>query len=490
MQGATQTTHESIGRAKLGGLTRVGLLASCGFALAATSASAQVFEWAAPVNGDWSDSSAWTPMGQPFGSDTAVFGFTTPYVVTVTESQRRVGTLNIANPEAQVHLSMNGSFFRLNDAFVGDGLFVVNADLSPAGTTVLVAGVISGTIELREGSELSTSLSSPGVFDPDSLVTGTGVINGPFVYQGRVLSKEGDLIDFRNGTNGGIVETQGTGLWDWPVAEMTNTRFVGITPISGFDTMFFGQGSTIDGSVLVNKFGENVGSQFRVARDAVVDGPVELNADPTNLASARFFGTDSGSGAVPTIGETGSVSGVGRIEGEWLNLGRVSPGLGDSVIGDLEAFVGIAATSIEYGPSSVVAIDIAGGDGTDTITGTATHTLGGAVVVNQITDDIRVFGERYEFLRGGSVTGEFDSLVADDLGDVLFFDLVYLDDTGVDLLVTCLADVDRSGTLDIDDFSAFVSSFFADADVADQDANGVLDIDDFSTFVANFFAGC
>ncbi|MEN0019793.1 MAG: choice-of-anchor tandem repeat NxxGxxAF-containing protein [Planctomycetota bacterium] len=54
----------------------------------------------------------------------------------------------------------------------------------------------------------------------------------------------------------------------------------------------------------------------------------------------------------------------------------------------------------------------------------------------------------------------------------------------------CPADVNADEVLDIDDFSAFVTSFFAGSSSADQNADGELDIDDFSAFVTNFFAGC
>ncbi|MEN0019545.1 MAG: GC-type dockerin domain-anchored protein [Planctomycetota bacterium] len=57
-------------------------------------------------------------------------------------------------------------------------------------------------------------------------------------------------------------------------------------------------------------------------------------------------------------------------------------------------------------------------------------------------------------------------------------------------LPSCPPDQDLSGVLDIDDFSAFVSNFFAGDPIADVNADGNLDIDDFSDFVAGFFQGC
>ncbi|MEN0020822.1 MAG: GC-type dockerin domain-anchored protein, partial [Planctomycetota bacterium] len=56
--------------------------------------------------------------------------------------------------------------------------------------------------------------------------------------------------------------------------------------------------------------------------------------------------------------------------------------------------------------------------------------------------------------------------------------------------INCVADVNGDNVLDIDDFSAFVTAFFANDMRADQDSNRVLDIDDFSAFVSNFFSGC
>ncbi|MEN0019869.1 MAG: hypothetical protein AAF747_03185 [Planctomycetota bacterium] len=51
----------------------------------------------------------------------------------------------------------------------------------------------------------------------------------------------------------------------------------------------------------------------------------------------------------------------------------------------------------------------------------------------------------------------------------------------------CPADQDLNGLLDIDDFSAFVTNFFAGSRRADVDDNDALDIDDFSGFVSTFF---
>ncbi|MEN0019264.1 MAG: PA14 domain-containing protein [Planctomycetota bacterium] len=52
------------------------------------------------------------------------------------------------------------------------------------------------------------------------------------------------------------------------------------------------------------------------------------------------------------------------------------------------------------------------------------------------------------------------------------------------------ADVNRDGLLDIDDFTGFVTGFFAGELATDVNGDGLLDIDDFSEFVSRFFEGC
>ncbi len=54
----------------------------------------------------------------------------------------------------------------------------------------------------------------------------------------------------------------------------------------------------------------------------------------------------------------------------------------------------------------------------------------------------------------------------------------------------CPADFDRSGFVDVEDYSAFVQAFEAGTDNADFDASGFVDIEDFNTFVAAFELGC
>ncbi|MFN0133875.1 MAG: GC-type dockerin domain-anchored protein [Phycisphaerales bacterium] len=54
----------------------------------------------------------------------------------------------------------------------------------------------------------------------------------------------------------------------------------------------------------------------------------------------------------------------------------------------------------------------------------------------------------------------------------------------------CLADIDRSGVLNINDYVAFQNAYAAGSGDADVDANGELNINDFVVFINAYAAGC
>jgi len=66
-----------------------------------------------------------------------------------------------------------------------------------------------------------------------------------------------------------------------------------------------------------------------------------------------------------------------------------------------------------------------------------------------------------------------------------------LEGTGTGTPVTCPADCDNNGTLNLDDIDCFVAAFLgSDLAAADCDGNGTLNLDDIDCFVTAFLAGC
>ncbi len=60
----------------------------------------------------------------------------------------------------------------------------------------------------------------------------------------------------------------------------------------------------------------------------------------------------------------------------------------------------------------------------------------------------------------------------------------------LDLVPPCIADFDRSGFVDLDDYTLFVAVFTDGGELADVDRSGFVDTDDFTFFVLAFEGGC
>ncbi|HRJ49833.1 MAG: hypothetical protein KF787_04460 [Phycisphaeraceae bacterium] len=84
--------------------------------------------------------------------------------------------------------------------------------------------------------------------------------------------------------------------------------------------------------------------------------------------------------------------------------------------------------------------------------------------------------------------GDYDCRVTTPCGEVIS-DPAVLAVIDVDGCF-CPADFDRSGFVDIEDFTAFVLAFEEGVDEADFDGSGFVDTDDFDAFVLAFIAGC
>lgn len=54
----------------------------------------------------------------------------------------------------------------------------------------------------------------------------------------------------------------------------------------------------------------------------------------------------------------------------------------------------------------------------------------------------------------------------------------------------CMADFDKSGFVDFEDFTSFVRAFEDGVDEADYDGSGFVDLDDYAAFVVDFEQGC
>jgi hypothetical protein len=113
------------------------------------------------------------------------------------------------------------------------------------------------------------------------------------------------------------------------------------------------------------------------------------------------------------------------------------------------------------------------------VAGCYSHTASRAVVVDTLSDNLRIFSS------GESGAGTIVATGVSSPGGS--GELVQLIDI---VLSTCPSDFDGSGFVDTDDFTAFVVAFENGDDSADFDKTGFVDTDDFTAFVLAFEAGC
>ncbi|HLO41083.1 MAG TPA: GC-type dockerin domain-anchored protein [Phycisphaerales bacterium] len=113
------------------------------------------------------------------------------------------------------------------------------------------------------------------------------------------------------------------------------------------------------------------------------------------------------------------------------------------------------------------------------IAGCYSHASSRAVVIDSLSDNLRVFS--FGESGPGSIVNTGVSSPGGSGESAQLIDIV---------LSTCPADFDGSGFVDTDDFTAFVVAFENGDDSADFDGTGFVDTDDFTAFVLAFEGGC
>lgn len=502
--------------------TRASIAGVSGLALGACTplASAQTtYIWATSGDGIFGEAINWSPMEVPAALDTAGLGGDGPYVVSINTS-RIVRTLDIANPDAVVSLA-DGQTLTLDELF-GVGELVVHRDTTsnsavlsmPAGST------LAGRVRLNAGagfSQLRARLRRTGSGDPVTItdtgsVFGRGVIEGgEFENFGRIeavgpaalielsrvtMAQGSDAVILADG--GGVVVVDRSTISGGALDGGSGSVLVGSDGMIA-DTEVLGTWMLDDGSdvVLAGEIGgagEFViqhrmtdGDAIVYAADgAVIDIPLRLNTAPeASLLNARL--RRRGTGEPATIGDTGGVTGRGRIDDGVYNLaGVLSPGSGTTGIGVLQ----LTFTQFDMTPTGRVAIDI-GGPGEeqfDRIVGFRSGmTLDGTLELNFIGGYVPGPDEQIEVIRDMTITGRFAAVDIEPVG-AGGAHVVYGADSVT--IVMCVADLDGDGELTIFDFLAFQNLFDAGDARADLDEDGSLTIFDFLAFQNLFDAGC
>ncbi|MBL8763461.1 MAG: hypothetical protein JNM07_04245 [Phycisphaerae bacterium] len=211
-------------------------------------------------------------------------------------------------------------------------------------------------------------------------------------------------------------------------------------------------------------------------------GELRLNAPAGNLDAAYLFA----SSGTMTQAATHTLSGVGRVYGNFVNQGTISPGAAGSA----------GVIDFQYGPSltltgsSGLLIDMVGSgpDQHDRVTSTVPVQLGGTLTVAVAGGFVPAPCSTYTVVSStGSVTGSFSNinLLGAGSGGV---QVEYLSNAVV--LTFHASDYNGDGSLDDFDYFDFLNDFFTTNPRADVNHDDSVDDFDYFDFLNAFFAGC
>ncbi|MAY75950.1 MAG: hypothetical protein CMJ31_14770 [Phycisphaerae bacterium] len=221
----------------------------------------------------------------------------------------------------------------------------------------------------------------------------------------------------------------------------------------------------------------SAGSESVINALAEIDGNTTVRSDATFSGSGTFRATHTGKTATLDDGaDLGSLSfqALGRVEIDGESIGEA------------------AADELVLLPTSTLAVDLAGAGedvSQDRLTIAGQAAVLGDIEVRWAGGDVVPLGQTYTIITAGSVTGAVDDIDFSGLGPNrrAFVDL---NDDNVQVFVTCLADLDRSGNLDIGDVVKFLQSFGAQDDLANFGGGPQFDIADVVGFLNAFGLGC
>jgi fibronectin-binding autotransporter adhesin len=303
------------------------------------------------------------------------------------------GTVNY-NGDSTGNLTANGGNLNINDPGAPGapgGLGILRGNLANAGATTVVAGQITGTVDVTDGT-----LTNQGTGDIDGLTTinGAGAVvnaNGGD-FNGGITLTTGDLN--YNGdsagnvtANGGTVDVSGTGILRGTLNNAGAATVIAAGgQVTGSTTLSAGSinnAGTIDDNVAVS--GGTLTNTNDITGTVGITGTGTVN---NNGAGATITGLVTVNSATATLNANGGdfTAGVSLIDGD-VNYGGDSSGNVTATGGTLDiSGTGILRGTLNNGGTAVTTI-AAGGQVTGATTiggGTVDNggTFGGTVLVN------------------------------------------------------------------------------------------------------------
>lgn len=322
----------------------------------ASSASAQLYEWVSPVDGDWHDASNWSLGFVPGNSASDVLlGFGSMYTVTAS-ANTLVGEIEIANPNARLVIDgaefdlagdlLNEGTLRLGSGtldiildrrFDGTGRVELGAVSDPMlavidalgasltngpGHTIAGSGRIQGTFH-NDGVVVADDMGGPGLELDHTVTQGPGgrigANGGELLLQDGVSITGGELFT----ANGGVIRVEGPYILSGIEATIDNVQITGrIDVLDSYNRLLVDGSIQNNGEIVINSELDADEAELRVVSDASILGNGEIVMH-SNTTFASYLTTEAG--ATCTIGVNMTVRGTGIVDGVggFVNNGAI-----------------------------------------------------------------------------------------------------------------------------------------------------------------------
>ena len=332
-----------------------------------------------------------------------------------------------------------------------------NAEIEAIGGTLTLSSktVLDGAFEVGHVKAVDGDIVLAGGTDDQHFNGSMWIGNGAGIPE--VLDMDGDLIisqDF--GVPGSLAMNAGR------ILARTIT----------LESQFTNEGD----SILQTPGGQPNHVLFQAGSTNAIDGSLELWSDASIKAGAAF----SGAGSIrPVSGKTldlraGADTGTVGVD----NAGTVA------IEGDQVGSVEVGSYTQQANATLGVTIS---GVGHDLMTSDTTVTLAGTLDVSTLNGFIPQFGSSYTIIQAEQIDGEFDEVTwSQEISAVL----VDVSSTEVVITLTCPADINGDGVLNVLDFVAFQEKWSAEDPGADCDHNGLFNILDFVCYQTLFQQPC
>ena len=335
---------------------RSGLLVVLVCSAVGSVAHGQLYEWVAPVSGDWDEPTNWSLGFVPGNSASDVLlGFSSAYTVTAS-SNTIVGEISISNPSAILQidgaefglvgdLSNNGTLrletgtlaIILDRRFDGNGRVELGAVSEPMFTRIDALGA---TLTNGPGHTIAGSGRIQGFFHNDGVVVaddlgGPGLELDNFITQGvggRIGANGGELllqndVSITGGelftANGGIIRVEGPYDLNGIEATIDSVQITGrIDVLDSYNRLLVDGSIQNNGEIVINSELDADEPELRITSDASIFGNGEIVLH-SNFSSAAYMTTEAG--ITCTIGSNMTVRGAGIVDGlgAFVNNGAI-----------------------------------------------------------------------------------------------------------------------------------------------------------------------